>query len=158
MAEHVWTGAEEERQDCVDNAIHALINDMARGHEVEWDIEDIANVREVLEGIIVDKLNLMTSYDFYPYVELVPEEDENIILEPSNPEPEPEQKEMIVTDEQLVTAMKKEVEDIDAEQLAQWAGDALGGLCWYLNDGTYSFIPDINYYGALDFTKESSGN
>jgi hypothetical protein len=160
MSEHIWTDAEDERQDCVDSEIQTLIENVARGHEIEWDIEDISNIREVLEGIIVDKLNLMTSYDFYPYVELESEPDENIILEPSNPEPEPEpeQNEMVITDKQLVTAMETVIDDMDADDLAKLAGDALGGLCWYTEDGLYSFVPDISYCGDLDFTKELKGN
>jgi hypothetical protein len=149
------TNYELEQQDLIDNACYELITQFCPNglKDVEWNIQHISKIREALQEVIVDDMKLMTEQEFYPYIELEPEG--NIILEPSNLEPESD--EMIVTDAQLVTAMKNEVENIDAEQLAQWAGDALGGLCWYLNDGTYSFIPDVNYYGALDFTK-SSGN
>ena len=79
--------------------------------------------------------------------ELKREEDKNIILQPFEG--------FIVTDEQLVTALEKHIEDVDADELARIGGEALGGKCWYLNDGTYSFEPDENYYGAFDLIKET---
>lgn len=147
----MFTDKEIERQDTVDNAIQNLMVELAPWgvDDIEWNMEYIGEIRDTIKEFLVDKLHLMTEQQFYPYRELG--EDENVILEPSEPE---QAKEMIVTDEQIVTAMKQVVEDLDADELAQLAGDALGGLCWYLNDGTYSFIPDINYCGGLDFTKE----
>src|SRR5512135_1028558 len=133
MCENDFTGKETDRQDCVDNSIQNLICEMA-GRDVEWNMENIGEVRDVLQGIIVDKLKLMTEQEFYPYREIGT--DGNIILEPSKPQ---QGEEMIVTDEQLVTAMQKQLVEMDADELAQLAGDALGGLCWYLSDGTYSF-------------------
>lgn len=137
-----FTGAETERQDCVDNVIHNAICELA-GQDVDWDIEDIANVRDALEGIIVDKLKLKTEQEFYPFREIEPE-----------PSGEPEPKVLTVTDEQLVTAVKKAIEDLDADELAMFAGDCLGGLCWDNGDGTYSFETTENYWGAFDPERE----
>lgn len=133
-----WTEAETDRQDYVDNVIEHTIDRLA-GTALEHNIEFIGKVRDALQEIIVDDLKLMTEQEFYPYRVL---------------ESEPKQKEMIITDEQLVTAMQKEIEDMDADELAIMAGDWLGGLCWYTNDNLYSFIPDERYYGALEFTKK----
>jgi hypothetical protein len=79
ITHEVFAERETERQDCVDNLIFELINAVVpEDVEVDWDIEDIGEIRDVLEGIIVDKLNLMTSYDFYPYDTF---EDGNLITE-----------------------------------------------------------------------------
>lgn len=69
MPEKELTGAQTDRLDCVDNAIHALLNDLAMGQEIEWDIELISIVREAVQEVIVDKLHLMTEMEFYPYIE-----------------------------------------------------------------------------------------
>jgi len=34
---------------------------------VEWDMEHIGDVREVVQEVIVDRLHLMTEMQFYPY-------------------------------------------------------------------------------------------
>jgi tetrahydromethanopterin S-methyltransferase subunit A len=91
------------------------------------------------------------------YIESVLDDEEGEEEETEQLE-DPNTAEMIITDEQLVTAMKSVVEDMDADELAQLAGDALGGLCWYTEDGLYSFVPDENYCGALDFTKEKEND
>lgn len=146
-----WTSKEEERQDIVDGCIFELISEIVplSNTSYEWNIEDIAQIREAVQDVVVNKRNLMTEQEFYPY---------RVLEAVENPDFQPEPEEMIVTDEQLVTAMKKVIEDLDADELAMLAGDALGGLCWFTNDGLYSFIPDEHYCGGLDFTKESSGN
>jgi hypothetical protein len=69
MPEKELTGAQADRQDCVDSAIHALLNDLAIGQEIEWDMEFIGDVREVVQEIICDRLKLMTEMEFYPYIE-----------------------------------------------------------------------------------------
>jgi|WetSurSiteA1Bulk_404760.scaffolds.fasta_scaffold87803_1 hypothetical protein len=143
---------EIERQDDVDGLIYDLIVNLCpEGPVPDWNIEHISEVREAIQDIIVDKLKLMTEQQFYPYREIP-------VTENPDYKPEQEPEEIIVTDEQLVTALNKAMEELDAEDLCVVAGDALGGLCWYLNDGTYSFIPTECYCGALDFTKESNGN
>jgi hypothetical protein len=141
-----WTEQETDRQDRVDNAIFNMVEEITPIGYMDWDMELIGEIRDVIKEYVVDQKNWMTEQQFYPYRELTPEPKENIVLQPF--------KGLIVTDEQLVTAMRKEVEDIDADQLAEWAGHCLGGKCWYLEDNTYSFEPDENYYGAFNFIKD----
>ena len=57
-----------ERQDFVDNTIFALINDLAMGKEIAWDIEDIAEVRETVRLILFNRYG-MSEMEFYPYIE-----------------------------------------------------------------------------------------
>jgi len=59
-----------DRQDHVDNAIFSLmrvINPSNKG--IEWDIEKIGEIRDVLKEWLVDRLNLATEQEFYPYLE-----------------------------------------------------------------------------------------
>jgi tetrahydromethanopterin S-methyltransferase subunit A len=147
-----FSGQETDRQDMVDSAIEEMLENVSPIGYVQWDMEIIGEIRDVIQDYIVNKKGWMSEQAFYPYREL--DNNGNIILEPSKPEPA----EMILTDEQIVTAMKQVIEDIDADELGVLAGDWLGGLCWYTNDGLYSFIPDEHYCGALDFTKELNGN
>lgn len=151
-------GADIDRQDCVDNAIFGLINELATDKEVEWDIEDIANVREVVENILVNKLKLMTEFEFYPYVEIHEDGTETLPQEVQKkryPDERDVGEEIIVTDEQLVTAIKKAIEDLDEDELAMFAGDILGGLCWPNGDETYTFGTTENYWDAFDFLKDA---
>jgi hypothetical protein len=143
-----WDEYETYRQDKVDNAIFDMVKDITPIGYLQWDMELIGEIRDVILEYVVNQKKWMTEQQFYPYRELTPEPDGNITLQPF--------KGLIVTDEQLVTAMRKEVEDIDAEQLAEWAGHCLGGKCWYLEDNTYSFEPDENYYGAFNFIKDKA--
>jgi hypothetical protein len=70
----IYTQAETERQDIVDNLIYQLLTDLAPwGSEIDWDMEYIAEVRDVIQEILVDELGLMTEQKFYPYRELEPE-------------------------------------------------------------------------------------
>lgn len=55
------------RQDFVDNQIYTLINDLNPSKDqIEWDIELIGEVRDAIEDILVDKLNICEEYEFYP--------------------------------------------------------------------------------------------
>jgi hypothetical protein len=142
-----FTNRETERQDWVDGSIFELLEQCAPdGAVIEWDIEDISEIREAIQEILVEKHKLMTELEFYPYREYDAVE---------NPDYKPDNTEMIITDEQIVVAIREAVESMDADDLAKLAGDFIGGLCWYTNDGLYSFIPDENYCGGLDFTKEN---
>jgi hypothetical protein len=68
----IFTQAETERQDIVDNLIYQLLTDLAPwGIEIDWDMEYIGEVRDVIQEILVDKLGLMTEMQFYPYRELI---------------------------------------------------------------------------------------
>jgi len=130
-----YTAQETDRQDRVDSAIEEMLEDVSPIGYVQWDMEIIGEIRDVVQDYIVNKKGWMNEQAFYPYRE----------LNKDGPEPA----EMILTDEQIVTAMKQVIEYIDADELGVLAGDWLGGLCWYLNDGTYSFIPDERYADAF---------
>jgi hypothetical protein len=72
MFERELTPEEIKRQDKVDNMIMELIVRCAPPDAIiDWDIELIGQVRDALWGIIVEQLNLMTSYAFYPYIPLM---------------------------------------------------------------------------------------
>ena len=59
-----------DRQDYVDNAIFSLMRVINPSNkEIEWDIEMIGEIRDVLKEWLVDKLNLTTEQEFYPYSE-----------------------------------------------------------------------------------------
>ncbi len=59
-----------DRQDYVDNAIFSLMRVINPSNkEIEWDIEKIGKIRDVLKEWFVDKLNLTTEQEFYPYLE-----------------------------------------------------------------------------------------
>lgn len=65
------TEAEIERQDSVDFAIYNLVASLVPTPEnVDWDIEWIAEIRDTIQEMIVNKLGLMTEQEFYPYIEL----------------------------------------------------------------------------------------
>jgi|WetSurSiteA1Bulk_404760.scaffolds.fasta_scaffold605391_1 hypothetical protein len=67
----IFTDAETERQDIVDNLIYQLLTDLAPwGAEIDWDIEYISRIRDVVQEILVDELGLTTEIKFYPYREL----------------------------------------------------------------------------------------
>jgi hypothetical protein len=58
------------QQDFVDNAIFSLIQVInPSNREIEWDIEMIGEIRDVLKEWLVDKLNVITKQEFYPYSE-----------------------------------------------------------------------------------------
>jgi hypothetical protein len=72
------TRKELDQQDAVDGAIHDLIEDLAipfledkpdfnPDDPIDWDIEDISCVRDVVQNILVKKLKLCTEMQFYPY-------------------------------------------------------------------------------------------
>lgn len=57
-----------ERQDSVDNAIFELIQELAGG-TLNWDIEMIADVRDIIQEWVVGKMKLCSEQDFYPFLE-----------------------------------------------------------------------------------------
>ena len=60
-----------EQWDLVDNAIFELIQTLSpKGTEIEWDIEPISEIRQILNDLYVEKLQLCTEYEFYPYEEI----------------------------------------------------------------------------------------
>ena len=57
------------RQDIVDNAIYDLINELIPSDkEMEWDIEVIGEVRDVIQAMLVGR-GICTEQEFYPYIE-----------------------------------------------------------------------------------------
>jgi DNA polymerase sigma len=64
------TQQQVERQDIVDNTILSLIRVINPSNkEIEWDIEMIGEIRDVLKKWLVDKVSLTTEQEFYPYLE-----------------------------------------------------------------------------------------
>jgi len=62
-------------------------------------------------------------------------------------------KSLKLTDEQIITALQKFLEDCDAEDLCQLAEDAFGGEFFFECDHAdewYEFTPDMCYGGAFD--------
>jgi DNA polymerase sigma len=58
------------QQDFIDNSIFSLIRSVNPSNkEIEWDIEMIGEIRDVLKEWLVDKLSLTTEQEFYPYIE-----------------------------------------------------------------------------------------
>ncbi|OGW51816.1 MAG: hypothetical protein A2Y81_01205 [Nitrospirae bacterium RBG_13_43_8] len=70
MNENEVTQQQIAQQDFVDNAIFSLIRSVnPNNKEIEWDIEMIGEIRDVLKEWLVDKLDLSTEQEFYPYLE-----------------------------------------------------------------------------------------
>lgn len=62
------TDQQISRQDFVDNAIHDLINELIPSvKEMEWDIEVIGEVRDVIQAMLVGR-GICTEQEFYPYI------------------------------------------------------------------------------------------
>ena len=63
------TDQQISRQDFVDNAIYDLINELIPSDkEMEWDIEVIGEVRDVIQAMLVGR-GICTEQEFYPYIE-----------------------------------------------------------------------------------------
>jgi hypothetical protein len=62
------TNKEIDRLDFVHNTIHSMLCALA-GREIEWDISVIAEISDLAEEHICDKLGLMSDREFAPYVE-----------------------------------------------------------------------------------------
>jgi hypothetical protein len=70
MNKNELTQQQIAQQDFVDNAIFSLIQSANPSNkEIEWDIEMIGEIRDVVKEWLVDKLNLTTEQEFYPYLE-----------------------------------------------------------------------------------------
>ena len=64
------TDKQIRRQDFVDNAIHDLIKRINPTENiVQWDIEQIALIREALRNVVVQRLGLCDEMAFYPFFE-----------------------------------------------------------------------------------------
>ena len=70
MNENGLTQQQIAQQDFVDNTIVSLIQVInPNNKEIEWDIEMIGEIRDVLKQWLVEKRNLTTEQEFYPYSE-----------------------------------------------------------------------------------------
>ena len=70
MSDNGLTQQQIAQQDFIDNTIFALIKAINPGNKkIEWDIEMIGGIRDVVKEWLVDKLNLKTKQEFYPYLE-----------------------------------------------------------------------------------------
>jgi len=59
-----------ERQDFVDNSIYELICQLnPNQYKIEWDIEHIAEIREIIRRHIVDDLRMCEENEFYPFID-----------------------------------------------------------------------------------------
>lgn len=59
-----------ERQDFVDTAIFNLINSLNPANKsINWNIEMIGEIRDILKDWYVHKLNITEEQKFYPYLE-----------------------------------------------------------------------------------------
>lgn len=62
------SGSQIRRQDFVDNAVHDLLTRInPTDKEIPWNIELIAEVRETLRHVIVQRLRLCDEMAFYPF-------------------------------------------------------------------------------------------
>ena len=70
MNENGLTQQQIAQQDFVDNAIFSLLRSVNPSNkEIEWNIEMIGEIRDVVKEWLVDKLSLTTEQEFYPYIE-----------------------------------------------------------------------------------------
>ena len=59
-----------EKQDFVDNAIFNLIQSLnTTDKAINWDIEMIGDVRDIVREWMVERLKITDEQDFYPWVE-----------------------------------------------------------------------------------------
>ncbi len=68
------TDEELARQDYVDNQVFALIESLNPSSvQIQWNIEMIGNVRDVVMHHLVDVLQVCTATEFYPLIEFIEE-------------------------------------------------------------------------------------
>jgi len=59
-----------KRQDFVDNAIYKLVlNVNPSQQEIEWDIELIGEIRDLIRRWLVKRLTITDEMTFYPYMD-----------------------------------------------------------------------------------------
>jgi hypothetical protein len=59
-----------ERQDFVDNAINELVcNINPSQQEIEWNIELIGGIRDIICHLLVERLAIIDEMTFYPYMD-----------------------------------------------------------------------------------------
>ncbi len=61
---------EISRQDFVDNSIFELLKEVNPSEsELDWDIEVISEIREIVQNFFVQKCDLCTEQEFYSFFE-----------------------------------------------------------------------------------------
>jgi hypothetical protein len=148
--EKEFTGREAERQDCVDNAIYNLLLELGLTNEdsLEWDIEEIGEVRDAIQDILVGKHKIMSEQQFYPYRELEGYDEKGRPISTFN--------RIVVPLDDLDSTIKDQIDQWDFEELASIASDWFGGKCYWAGtfDGEdlFFFEPDEEaYQGAFDY-------
>jgi hypothetical protein len=64
------TNKQIQRQDFVDNAIFDLIQSLnTTDKAINWDIEMIGEIRDVIAEWMIERLNITDEQNFYPYLE-----------------------------------------------------------------------------------------
>lgn len=64
------TDKQIDRQDFVDNAIFQLVQRVnPTDKNIEWDIEMIGEVRDVIWQWIVERMKIIDEQTFYPYID-----------------------------------------------------------------------------------------
>ena len=64
------TKKEIRRQDFVDNAIFDLIKELnLSSKEIDWNIEMIGEIRDIITDWSVNKSKMCTEQEFYPYID-----------------------------------------------------------------------------------------
>ena len=59
-----------KRQDFLDNAIYQLIQSInPSDKKIDWDIEMISEVRDIIREWLVERMKIANEQDFYPYLE-----------------------------------------------------------------------------------------
>jgi hypothetical protein len=63
-----YTQEEEERQDIVNDSIFNLISELVPLYRTSYELntDDIAEIREAIKEVVVNKRGLMTEQEFYP--------------------------------------------------------------------------------------------
>lgn len=68
--ETMLTDEQIKRQDFVDNRIFQLVQELNPSQtEIDWDIEMISDVREIIRSWLVEDLKLTDETTFYAYLE-----------------------------------------------------------------------------------------
>jgi hypothetical protein len=63
------TDSQIERQDFVDNEIYRFIKSVnPTDIDIEWDIEMIGAIRDVIRKWLVERMKITNEQDFYPYI------------------------------------------------------------------------------------------
>ena len=59
-----------DRQDYIDNAIYHLVRDLnPSSRYIDWNIEMIGDIRDMIEVWLVRELELCSDMEFYPYLQ-----------------------------------------------------------------------------------------